>query len=176
MNATNVTISIDDILHYFPIQEPYRFLDTIEEINANYILGSYTFKKNEFFYQGHFPKHPITPGAILLEAAAQIGLVAFGMYLLGNEIEKLTDMGEGFNSPELKKLPGLKVGDYRIQFYLVDSEIRFKKVILPGETIIVRSEKKFFKLNKLKCDITIKTKDGSLVAKGTMSGMVNIQK
>lgn len=176
LNPPKIQVTILDIFNYFPIKSPYLFMDSIETVNADYIVGTYTFKETEFFYEGHFPGFPVTPGTILQESGAQIGLVAFGMYLLGNQIDMVVDLGEHLTSPEIKKLPGIEVGGYVIHFYLVDSQMRFKKVIQPGEKIIVRSEKVFFKLNKLKCNVTITTDDGSLVAKGVLSGMINLQK
>ena len=177
MNENLPLITISHILSYFPIHDPYRFIDDIIEIDQDHIVGSYTFKKEEFFFKGHFAGVPVTPGAILQEAGAQIGLVAFGMYILGNQYESITDLGEEFVSPEIKKLPGIAIGEHNtIRFYLVDAEMKFKKVIEPGETIVVRSEKVFFKLNKLKCNIKITTLDGALVCKGVLAGMVHLEK
>ncbi len=176
LKPLNLAITTEDVLEHFPIKDPFKFIDTIDEVDANHIIGSYTFKQDEFFFSGHFPGCPVAPGTILQEAGAQIGLVAFGMYLLGNQIDTVVDLGEHLTSPELKKLPGIEVGGYVIHFYLVDSQMRFKKVIQPGDKIIVKSDKVFFKLNKLKCDVIIKTEDGAMVAKGTLSGMINLQK
>ena len=39
--------------------------------------GYYTFKNDEYFYQGHFKDNPITPGVILTEVMAQIGVSLF---------------------------------------------------------------------------------------------------
>ena len=39
-----------------------------------------------FFYKGHFKENPITPGVLLIETMAQIGVVCLGIYLLKNEI------------------------------------------------------------------------------------------
>ena len=57
--------------------------------------GFYTFKEDEYFYQGHFKDNPITPGVILTEVMAQIGVVCLGIYLLKRsrfqKIEKTTN-------------------------------------------------------------------------------------
>ena len=74
------------VLSYIPQQEPFRFVDQILYINENEISGIYTFKPQEFFYVGHFPNKPITPGVILLESMCQVGVVAFGIYLVSLEI------------------------------------------------------------------------------------------
>ena len=72
----------DKIVEIFPIASPYRFIDAIDAVSGLGIQGHYTFREDEYFYKGHFPGMPVTPGAILAECMAQIGLLAFGMYLL----------------------------------------------------------------------------------------------
>lgn len=177
MLSTHQNIEKKDLLQYFPIGDPFRFIDSVDEVDENHIVGTYTFKEEDFFFKGHFPGTPVAPGSILMEAGAQIGLVAFGMYLLGNNLEAALTMDDGFvNIPEIEKLPAIEVGGYKIRFYLVESEMRFKKVIQPRDKIVIRSEKQYFKLNKLKCNVVLKTADGALVAKGVLAGMVHIQK
>ena len=65
-------IEIDEIKNLLPHREPFLFLDKCEII----IIGSKgvgyrKFLPNEFFFKGHFPKLPIVPGVILIEALAQ---------------------------------------------------------------------------------------------------------
>ena len=69
------------VLDFLPQQDPFRFLDKIIELDEERIVSRYTFKKDEYFYQGHFPGDPVTPGVILTEAMAQTGVVALGLYL-----------------------------------------------------------------------------------------------
>ena len=71
-----------EIIKNTPYQKPFLFIDELTEISEQGITGNYTFKKNEFFYKGHFKNNPITPGVILTEAMAQIGVVCLGVYLL----------------------------------------------------------------------------------------------
>jgi 3-hydroxyacyl-[acyl-carrier-protein] dehydratase len=139
-----------NILLQLPCKPPYQFIDEIISIGENSITGTYTFKQEEFFFGGHFPGNPITPGAILVEAAAQTGLLAFGIYLM--ELEQ-------------KPLPK--------EFYLVSSEMDFKRIIRPGDRIIIHSEKVFFRFGKLKCRVHIALPGGELVCKGVLSGMIN---
>lgn len=166
------SITPKEILEYFPIQPPYRFIDEIIEVDADHIVGKCTFSADSSFYKGHFPNAPITPGSIMQESAAQIGLVAFGMYLLGNKIDTISDITDNLLPPELEKIPSVKAGPFEIKFYLTSSEMKLKKVIQPGESIFVNSKKIFFRLNKLKCDITVTNKNNEIVCKGVMSGMV----
>ena len=153
-----------DIIKHFPIAAPYKFIDEILELDSDHVVGTYTFKPDEFFFKGHFPGNPVVPGSILLEAAAQIGLIPLGIYTLvaAGEFPEWENRNEG------QQLPMADL------FYLVSSDLVFKKVIKPGEQIIVRSEKVFYKLQKLKCNVSIKTEDGALVCRGIMAGVVNI--
>ncbi|MCK7510745.1 MAG: hypothetical protein MZV70_46225 [Desulfobacterales bacterium] len=73
---------IQEVLDLVPQQAPFRFIDEIISLDEQQIVGAYRFREDEYFYRGHFPGRPITPGVILIETMAQIGVVAFGMYLL----------------------------------------------------------------------------------------------
>jgi 3-hydroxyacyl-[acyl-carrier-protein] dehydratase len=44
------------------------------------------------FYKGHFEHHPVTPGVILTETMAQIGLVCLGIFILDNNFTKNTSI------------------------------------------------------------------------------------
>ncbi|MEE2664712.1 MAG: hypothetical protein VX681_11400 [Myxococcota bacterium] len=72
----------DEVLARIPQQEPFRFIDGIDELDPNHIVAHYTFREAAEFYRGHFPGNPITPGVLLTEAMAQAGVVAFGLYLV----------------------------------------------------------------------------------------------
>src|SRR5690606_24911798 len=73
---------INDIIKKLPYEDPFLFVDRINMVSNNAIEGCYTFKEEEFFYRGHFKGQPVTPGVILTECCAQIGLVCLGIYLL----------------------------------------------------------------------------------------------
>ncbi|MDZ7846076.1 MAG: hypothetical protein U5L96_04560 [Owenweeksia sp.] len=60
-------------------------MDDIDAVDENGISGHYRFKEDEFFYAGHFVGNPVTPGVILIECMAQIGLVSLGFFLLSQK-------------------------------------------------------------------------------------------
>lgn len=138
-----------DILTRLPYSKPFLFVDEIIEINENGITGTYTFDQALDFYRGHFKDVPVTPGVILTETMAQIGLVCLGIYLSGNSA----------GSP-----PG--------HVMLTATAIDFMKPVLPGEKVEVVAQKIYFRFKKLHCNVQMLNKAGEVVCKGTISGML----
>ena len=138
------------IIKNLPYQKPFLFVDELTKISESGVSGNYTFKESEFFYKGHFKKNPITPGVILTETMAQIGVVCLGIFLLKDKIST------------------------RIQpiIALTSNEIDFYLPVLPNEKVIVTSEKEYFRFNKLKCTVKMINSKNELVCRGTISGMI----
>ena len=145
--------TMDMILNAVPQQPPFRFIDDIIELDETHIVGTYKFREDEFFYKGHFPGRPITPGVILIEAMAQTGVVAMGLYL--------TMLQKNGSIKETEKLVTL--------FTFVD-EAEFYGIVRPGEKVVVRGEKVYFRRGSLKTKVTMEREDGSLVCLGILAG------
>ena len=127
-------------------------MEELTHISENGVKGYHTFKNDEYFYKGHFKDNPITPGVILTEVMAQIGLVCLGIYLLKDEFS------------EIKKP----------QIALTSSNIDFFLTVKPKERVEVVSEKIYFRFNKLKCNVQLFNEKNELVCKGTISGMLKL--
>ena len=57
-------------------------MDEIIKIDEDGVEGVYTFDENLEFYKGHFKENPVTPGVILTEVMAQIGVVCLGYFFI----------------------------------------------------------------------------------------------
>ena len=68
-------MSIAAIKSAIPHREPFLLLDEIIEQSDARIVCSKRFAGDEFWYAGHYPAFPLTPGVLLCEAAMQAGAV-----------------------------------------------------------------------------------------------------
>ena len=97
-----------EIAAAIPHRPPFLFVDEIVERGENRIVCRKTFKGDEFFYQGHYPGFPLTPGVLLCEAAMQAGAILLSRHV-----------GEGKGVPVATRI----------------NDVRFKRMVRPGETI-----------------------------------------
>jgi 3-hydroxyacyl-[acyl-carrier-protein] dehydratase len=67
-------LDIERILQILPHRWPFVLVDRVTDvIPGERIRGHKNVSFNEPWFQGHFPKHPIMPGVLVIEALAQIG-------------------------------------------------------------------------------------------------------
>lgn len=138
----------EEIISKLPYSKPFLFVDKLLHIDENGVEGCYTFDENLDFYKGHFKDNPITPGVILIEVMAQIGLVCLGIYLLNDIFNKDSSIA------------------------LTSTEIEFLKPVFPNEKVTVISEKIYFRFGKLKCKVVMRNEKGDTVCSGTIAGMI----
>ena len=76
--AVPQTLDFEQIKRIIPQRFPFLMIDRVIEIEPGIrVVGLKNLTGNEWFYQGHFPKRAITPGAMICEAVAQTGIVFF---------------------------------------------------------------------------------------------------
>ena len=141
-------MNTSEILAKLPYSPPFLFVDDLVSVDENGVTGSFTFKEDLDFYKGHFKNNPVTPGVILTETMAQIGLVCLGIFLVGKDLNENSQIG------------------------LTSTEIEFLKPVFPGEKIKVISEKIYFRFNKFKCKVKMLNEKSEIVCEGTIAGII----
>ena len=140
------------ILEMVPQRHPFRFIGEILELDEEHIIGVYRFRRNEYFYRGHFPGLPITPGVILIETMAQTGVVAFGLYL---------DLLRGKEEKQIED---------PFPLFTLAEKVEFSGVVRPGELVRIAGRKVYFRGNQIKVDCVMTRPDGDEVCSGTLAG------
>lgn len=135
-----------EILSKLPYSKPFLFVDELITINENGVEGTFTFNADLEFYKGHFKDNPVTPGVILIETMAQIGLVCLGIYL--NKEKEIQNIA------------------------FTSSEIEFLKPVFPNEKVTVFSEKVYYRFGKLKCKVKMLNTNKEEVCIGTLAGIL----
>ncbi len=107
-------MSLDAIKAAIPHREPFLLIDEIVEQEENRIVCRKTFTGDEFWYAGHYPQFPITPGVLLCEAAMQAGAVL------------------------LSKLVATDPGAVPVATRA--NNVQFKKMVLPGDTVLIETQ------------------------------------
>ncbi|MHA3054444.1 3-hydroxyacyl-ACP dehydratase FabZ [Acinetobacter sp. ANC 4633] len=116
LNKPALPMNIQQIREYLPHRYPFLLVDRVTEITDNSIVGYKNVSINEEFLQGHFPEYPIMPGVLIVEALAQIsGVLGF---VLNNE----------------KPQPG------SLFLFAGAEKIRFKKQVVAGDQLVLKSE------------------------------------
>jgi 3-hydroxyacyl-[acyl-carrier-protein] dehydratase len=141
-------MELNNIIAQLPYSEPFLFVDELLHVDENGATGTFTFREDLDFYKGHFKDNPVTPGVILTETMAQIGMVCLGIYLLKDDLKKNTVVA------------------------FTSADMQFLKPVYPNEKVTVTSQKTFFRFGKLKCDVVMKNEAGLEVCKGIVAGMI----
>ncbi len=72
-------VPLDPVGCGLPHREPFIFIDSVVSLEpGRSAVCVKNFAASEPFFRGHFPGHPLVPGVILTEAAAQTAGIAAG--------------------------------------------------------------------------------------------------
>ena len=108
-------MDIKAILDLLPHRYPFIMVDRILELErGKTITGLKNVTMGEPFFQGHFPGEPVMPGVLILEGMAQVGAVLAYMS---------TDSIDG-----------------KLVFFAGLDNVRFRKVVRPGDQLIFKME------------------------------------
>ena len=140
--AYDCCVDILEILKLLPHRYPFLLIDRVLQADEKRFKVLKNVTINEPHFQGHFPGYPIMPGVLLIEAMAQ-GSVAV-----------------------VTKQPEYKPGG--LVFLVAIEEAKFKKPVVPGDTLIFEGELLNYRrgLGKVKVEAKV---EGELRAEATLT-------
>ena len=106
-------LTTKEIMEIIPHRHPFLLIDTIERLEP--VLGAVGNKcvsGNEPFFAGHFPGNPVMPGALIIEALAQVGAVAM------------------LSLPEMKG---------KTAYFAGIDKAKFRRKVLPGDVLLLET-------------------------------------
>lgn len=147
VKSTNPLITVERIMEMIPHRYPFLMLDRIADYElGEYAVGIKNVTINEPFFVGHFPDKPVMPGVLIIEAMAQTAAVLV-VNTMGKEAEG------------------------KLVYFMSIDEAKFRKPVVPGDSLQVRVDKQQSRKNvwKFACVATV---DGAKVAEAVICAMI----
>ncbi len=148
MNKTKSIISFDikQLLNILPHRYPFLLIDKILCLDpGNRVEAIKNVTINEPYFQGHFADQPVVPGVLLIESMAQAG----GFIVLNS----------------------IANPDRKLMYISAIEKTKFKKVVVPGDQMIIEADLIKFKLNTCKIEARIKV-ESEIVSESTFFATV----
>src|SRR6266481_1656572 len=106
-------LDINQVMELLPHRYPFLMVDRIARFESETrCIGVKSVTINEPFFGGHFPGHPVMPGVLQLEAMAQVASI------LMSKRTSLSGIG----------------------YFMSADEVKFRKPVHPGDTLIIEGE------------------------------------
>ena len=138
------TMDIIQVMKVLPHRHPFLLVDKVTKIAGNKITGVKNVSIGEFYFEGHFPGHPIMPGVLQLEAMAQVAGI-----LMMRQAED----------------------SRKLAYFMSAENVKWRKPVLPGDTLQIEIEitKIRGKIGKAKGQCLV---DGEVVSEAEVTFML----
>ena len=146
-DTDNKDIDILRIMDLIPHRYPFLLVDKVVDlVPGESATGIKNVTMNEPQFMGHFPKQPVMPGVLIVEAMAQTAAIV---------------VVESFDDPTEEKLV----------YFMSISEARFRKPVTPGDTMQLKVTKIQGRKNvwKFRGEAYV---DGALCAEAVYTAMI----
>ena len=144
-------IDVMRIMEMIPHRYPMLMIEKVVDITlGESAVGIKNVSINEPFFTGHFPSRPVMPGVLIIEAMAQTAAVLV-VSTLGKDAEG------------------------KLVYFMTIDEARFRKPVMPGDTLHIHVTKQRHRGNVWKFQGEAKV-NGVLVAEAVYSAMILDQK
>ena len=140
-------IDIQRIMQLIPHRHPFLLIDrVVEVVNGESAVGIKNVSINESYFQGHFPRHPVMPGVLMIEAMAQTAAVLV-VHTLGPDSEG------------------------KLVYFMSVDNARFRHPVFPGDQLRVKVVRKQNRGNVWKFDGQALVND-KVMAEATFAAMI----
>jgi 3-hydroxyacyl-[acyl-carrier-protein] dehydratase len=141
------SIDILQIMQMIPHRYPFLMIDRVIDLRVDEgAVGVKNVSINEPHFQGHFPRQPVMPGVLIIEAMAQTAAVLVVETLEGEAAGKLV-------------------------YFMTIEECRFRRPVFPGDTLKIHVIKLRNRRNVWKFSGEARV-EGTLVAEARFSAMI----
>jgi 3-hydroxyacyl-[acyl-carrier-protein] dehydratase len=135
------------IMEMIPHRDPFLMIDKVIDVVKNErATGIKNVSPDEYYFRGHFPTRPVMPGVLIIEAMAQTAAVLV-VHTLGKESEG------------------------KLVYFMSIDDARFRRPVVPGETLHVHVTKQQNRRNVWKFEGAAKV-DGRLAAEAVFAAMI----
>jgi 3-hydroxyacyl-[acyl-carrier-protein] dehydratase len=140
-------VDIAGIMRTIPHRFPFLMIDRVVEVRRNQsAIGIKNVSINEFYFQGHFPKHPVMPGVLVIESMAQTAAVLV-----------------------VKTLGPESAG--KVVYFMSIEGAKFRRPVVPGDQLRIHVTKERNRGNVWKFNAVARV-DGVAVAEATYAAMI----
>ena len=105
---SEILMDKEQIKQIIPHRDPFLLIDEVIEMDETHIKARKYIKEDDFWFKGHFPNYPVTPGVLMIEMLAQAGAVCM------------------LSRPEYKG---------KLAFFGGIDKAKFRKQVLPGDVL-----------------------------------------
>ena len=111
-------IDLKRIMQMIPHRYPFLMIDkVIDVVRGVSAIGVKNVTINEHYFQGHFPRWPVMPGVLIIEAMAQTAAVLV--------VDAIGDQAAG-----------------KLVYFTSIDDARFRRPVVPGSTLYIHVERK----------------------------------